>query len=112
MVLTGRLSAGGVEWLAEHVVGGVVVFPGTGFVELGLCAGELVGCDRLEDLTVAVPLVVPERGGVRVQVRVGVEDGAGRRSVEIHTCADDAFDSGSWTLHATGTLSGALETGA
>ncbi|MFJ3498767.1 SDR family NAD(P)-dependent oxidoreductase [Streptomyces sp. NPDC086091] len=104
VVLTGRLSVGAAEWLAEHVVGGVVVFPGTGFVELGLRAGEQVGCDRVEDLTVAVPLVVPERGGVRVQVRVGVEDEAGRRTLEIHGRPEGAAADLPWTLHATGAL--------
>ncbi|WP_460062315.1 type I polyketide synthase [Streptomyces sp. YKOK-I1] len=105
LLLTGRLSCGVQEWLRDHVVAGVVVFPGTGFLELGLRAGESAGCDRVEDLTVAVPLVVPERGGVRVQVRVGAVDGAGRRSLEIHSLAEDALDSDPWTLHATGALS-------
>ncbi|MEU8385768.1 type I polyketide synthase, partial [Streptosporangium sp. NPDC048865] len=38
-VLTGRVSLGSHPWLADHVVGGVVVFPGTGFVELVVRAG-------------------------------------------------------------------------
>ncbi|RDG36776.1 acyltransferase domain-containing protein, partial [Streptomyces corynorhini] len=105
VVLTGRLSAGSVGWLADHVVGGVMVFPGTGLLELGLRAGEEVGCDRVEDLTVVAPLVVPERGGVRVQVRVGVEDESGRRLLEIHSRDDAASDVEVWTLHATGALS-------
>ena len=39
------------------------------FLELALRAGESAGCDRVEDLTLAAPLVLAERGGVRVQVR-------------------------------------------
>ncbi|RDG37067.1 type I polyketide synthase, partial [Streptomyces corynorhini] len=109
VLLTGRLSAGSVGWLADHVVGGAVVFPGTGLLELGLRAGEEVGCDRVEDLTIVAPLVVPDRGGVRVQVRVGVEDEAGRRLLEIHSRDDAAPDSEVWTLHATGAL--AADTG-
>ncbi|MFI1711820.1 beta-ketoacyl synthase N-terminal-like domain-containing protein, partial [Streptomyces griseoruber] len=107
LLLTGRLSCGVQEWLRDHVVAGVVVFPGTGFLELALWAGERAGCGRVEDLTLAAPLVVPERGGVRVQVRVGGPDEGGRRVLEIHSRGEDALDSDAWTLHATGVLSGA-----
>src|SRR5699024_1263258 len=34
VVLTGRLSTSSQGWLNDHAVGGVVVFPGAGFVEL------------------------------------------------------------------------------
>ncbi|MEU1518311.1 SDR family NAD(P)-dependent oxidoreductase [Streptomyces sp. NPDC005811] len=104
VLLTGRLSVVVQEWLRDHVVGGVVVFPGTGFLELALRAGEEVGCGGVEDLTIASPLVVPERGGVRVQVRVGAADDAGRRALEIHSRPEDLPDDLPWTLHATGTL--------
>ncbi|WP_460062317.1 SDR family NAD(P)-dependent oxidoreductase [Streptomyces sp. YKOK-I1] len=109
LLLTGRLSCSVQEWLRDHVVAGVVVFPGTGFLELGLRAGELAGCDRVEDLTVAVPLVVPERGGVRVQVRVGAADDAGRRTLEIHSRLEELPDDLPWTLHATGVLAALAE---
>ncbi|WP_159056427.1 acyltransferase domain-containing protein, partial [Streptomyces sp. DSM 15324] len=104
LLLTGRVSCGVQEWLRDHVVAGVVVFPGTGFLELALRAGEQAGCDRVEDLTIAAPLVVPERGGVRVQVRVGAADEAGRRTVEIHSRLEELPDDLPWTLHATGVL--------
>ncbi|MFF5189616.1 SDR family NAD(P)-dependent oxidoreductase [Streptomyces sp. NPDC000345] len=104
LLLTGRLSLVAQEWLRDHVVAGVVVFPGTGFLELALRAGEQAGCDGVEDLTIAAPLVVPERGGVRVQVRVGAADDAGRRTLEIHSRPEDLPEDVPWTLHATGTL--------
>src|SRR4051794_19852779 len=44
VVLTGRLSLGAQPWLADHGVAGVVVFPGAGFVELAVRAGDEVGC--------------------------------------------------------------------
>ncbi|WP_327313014.1 type I polyketide synthase [Streptomyces sp. NBC_01235] len=109
LLLTGRLSLVAQEWLRDHVVAGVVVFPGTGFLELALRAGEQAGCDGVEDLTIAALLVVPERGGVRVQVRVGAADDAGRRTLEIHSRGDDALDSDPWTLHVTGALSEASD---
>ncbi|WP_285516700.1 type I polyketide synthase, partial [Streptomyces sp. NBRC 14336] len=107
VLLTGRLSSAVQGWLRDHVVAGSVVFPGTGFLELALRAGESAGCDRVEDLTLAAPLVLPGRGGVRVQVRVGVGDASGRRALEIHSRAEDALDGDAWTLHATGALAAA-----
>ncbi|MGQ5640949.1 MULTISPECIES: acyltransferase domain-containing protein, partial [unclassified Streptomyces] len=104
VLLTGRLASAVQGWLGDHVVAGSVVFPGTGFLELALRAGESAGCDRVEELTIAAPLVLPERGGVRVQVRVGAADGSGRRLLEIHSRAEDALDTDPWTLHASGTL--------
>ncbi|WP_443065660.1 SDR family NAD(P)-dependent oxidoreductase [Streptomyces sp. NBC_00557] len=104
VLLTGRLAPAAQEWLRDHVVAGSVVFPGTGFLELALRAGESAGCDRVEELTIAAPLVLPERGGVRVQVRVGAADDSGRRPLEIHSRNEDLTDDRPWTLHATGTL--------
>ncbi|MGQ5663949.1 type I polyketide synthase [Streptomyces sp. ECR2.10] len=103
-VLTGRLSLRSHPWLRDHAVLGAVVFPGTGWAELALRAGVEVGCDRIEDLTIAVPLVIPEQGTVRLQVTVGVADASGRRTVEVHSCPDEAPDDTPWTLHADGVL--------
>ncbi|TYB44906.1 type I polyketide synthase [Actinomadura chibensis] len=102
VVLTGRLSAGTQPWLADHVVGGVVLFPGTGFVELAVRAGDEVGCARIEELTLQAPLVLPAQGGgVQVQVVVGVPDAAGARRVSVHSRAEGVPV---WTQHAAGTL--------
>ncbi|WP_460371073.1 polyketide synthase dehydratase domain-containing protein, partial [Actinocorallia lasiicapitis] len=68
VVLTGRLSVDTHPWLAEHVIGGAVVFPGAGLVELAVRAGDEVGLPRGADLDVEAPLVLPVRGGVAVQV--------------------------------------------
>ncbi|MEU6084969.1 SDR family NAD(P)-dependent oxidoreductase, partial [Streptomyces sp. NPDC047108] len=104
LLFTSRLSLVSHGWLRDHVVAGVVVFPGTGFLELALRVGEQAGCDRVEDLTVVAPLVVPERGGVRLQVRVGAADESGHRALEIHSRTEDALDTDPWTLHVTGVL--------
>ncbi|MCE0446393.1 polyketide synthase dehydratase domain-containing protein [Streptomyces tricolor] len=58
-------------WLADHAVGGAVLVPGTGLVELAVRAGDEVGCGVLEELVIEAPLVLPEQGGVRLQVAVG-----------------------------------------
>ncbi|MEV4311991.1 type I polyketide synthase [Actinocrispum sp. NPDC049592] len=98
MVLTGRVSAAGQPWIADNEVLGKTLLPGSGLMEIALRAGAEVGCSVVEELTLAAPLVVPERGAVRIQVAVGEEDN-GRRSVRIHSRAGD-----SWTLHAEGAV--------
>ncbi|MFI0816153.1 SDR family NAD(P)-dependent oxidoreductase [Streptomyces sp. NPDC021098] len=110
-VLTGRLSAGTQPWLTDHVVGGGVVFPGTGFVELAVRAGDEVGCGRIEELTIEAPLVLAERGTASLQVLVGPDDGAGRRSVEVYARGEDDIHQ-PWARHAAGTLAPATGDGA
>ncbi|GAA5705600.1 3-ketoacyl-CoA thiolase [Streptomyces avermitilis] len=102
-VLTGLLSLGTHPWLADHAVNGIVLLPGTAFVELAIRAGDETGCGWIEDLTLELPLVVPERGGVTLQVAVGPEDESGRRQLSVHSRVDDR----SWLRHATGVLSSA-----
>ena len=110
VVLTGRLSAGSQGWLADHAVGGVVVFPGAGFVELAIRAGDEVGCSVVDELMLASPLVIPATGAVSVQVVVGGADESGCRAVSVFSRRD--AHSG-WTLHAEGVVRpGAIEPGA
>ncbi|MFI6945112.1 SDR family NAD(P)-dependent oxidoreductase [Streptomyces sp. NPDC050422] len=107
-VLTGRLAVAGQPWLADHVVLDTVLFPGAGFVELAVRAGDHVGCDVLEELALHAPLVLPEDGAVAVQVVVGAADETARRTVGVY--ARDESDSGpDWTLHAEGVLAGGVE---
>ncbi|WP_370593024.1 SDR family NAD(P)-dependent oxidoreductase, partial [Streptomyces sp. NBRC 110028] len=110
VVLTGRLSIGSRPWLADHVVDGSVLFPGTGFVELAVRAGDEVGCGRIDELTLHEPLVLAERGRVAVQVVVGTADEAGRRAVTVYSRDQDAIDL-PWSRHATGLLTAATSTG-
>ncbi|WP_405095218.1 type I polyketide synthase [Micromonospora sp. NBC_01412] len=103
VVLTGRLSVSTHGWLADHVVGGVVVVPGTALVELAVRAGDEVGASRVRELTVAAPLVLPASGGVRVQVRVGAADASGVRAVTVHSQPEEDADP-EWVRHAEGVL--------
>ncbi|TRV70907.1 beta-ketoacyl synthase, partial [Streptomyces sp. 130] len=103
IVLTGRLSLGDQAWIADHGVLGSVLLPGTAFVELAIRAGDEVGCDLLEELTLQAPLVLPEQGGVAIQVAVGAADPAGRRTVSVYSRGDGA-DHAPWTRHAEGIL--------
>ncbi|MFI9522068.1 type I polyketide synthase [Streptomyces narbonensis] len=101
-VFTGRLSTRTHPWLADHAVAGSVLVPGTGLLELVLAAGEQAGAGHVEELLLSAPLVLPERGGVQVQVVVGgAEESAGRRAVEVYGRPDGE---GSWILHASGSV--------
>ncbi|MGW6802523.1 SDR family NAD(P)-dependent oxidoreductase, partial [Streptomyces sp. NPDC055039] len=108
VLFTGRLSVQSHPWLADHAVMGRVLLPGTALLELAIRAGDEVGCDRVAELTLAAPLVLPERGAVQVQVAVGVPDESGRRSVGVYSRPEDASDA-PWTQHATGSLEGGSE---
>ncbi|WP_373920581.1 type I polyketide synthase [Streptomyces rapamycinicus] len=103
LLLTGRLSLRTHAWLADHAVLGRVVLPGTAFVELALRAGDAVGCDRLEELTLEMPLVLPEDGAVQVQLVVSAPRETGHREFSVYARGDDA-PSESWTRYARGTL--------
>ncbi|MFC9654128.1 beta-ketoacyl synthase N-terminal-like domain-containing protein, partial [Streptomyces sp. NPDC056937] len=61
VLFTGRLSVQSHPWLADHAVMGRVLLPGTALLELAVRAGDEVGCDRVEELTLAAPLTLPER---------------------------------------------------
>ncbi|WP_408055691.1 SDR family NAD(P)-dependent oxidoreductase, partial [Streptomyces apricus] len=104
VVLSGRLSLQAQPWLADHAVMGTVLFPGTGFVELAIRAGDEVECTVLEELTLHAPLVLPERGGVAVQVMAAAPDTQGRQQVRVHARPEDAPLDEQWTLHAEGLL--------
>ncbi|MFF3216098.1 SDR family NAD(P)-dependent oxidoreductase [Streptomyces sp. NPDC002886] len=105
VVLTGRLSVTTHPWLADHVVGGSVFFPGTGFVELAIRAGDQVGCGEVDELTLEAPLVLPERGGIQLQVAVGAPaQGSQGRPFSIHSRPQHAEADLPWTRHATGLL--------
>ncbi|WP_156758128.1 type I polyketide synthase, partial [Actinokineospora pegani] len=102
LVFSSRLSPRSHPWLADHAIGGVVILPGSGLVELAVRAGDEAGCPVLDELVVEAPLVVPETG-VRVQVALGGPAEDGTRAVDVYSLRDGA--TGSWTRHATGLLS-------
>ncbi|MBT2387218.1 type I polyketide synthase [Streptomyces sp. ISL-11] len=104
VVLTGRLSSRTQPWLADHAVGDTVLLPGTGFVELAIRAGDEVGCDTVEELTLQAPLIVPGRGAVQLRLTVAEPDESGRRGLGVYSRPEGAEAHEAWTCHATGAL--------
>jgi acyl transferase domain-containing protein len=98
LVLTGRIGTADQPWLADHRVRGRVVFPGTGFAELAVRAGDAVDCARIAELVLETPLVVPERG---CQIRVALTGQDHGWALAVHARSDAGE---AWTRHATGLL--------
>ncbi|WP_344318801.1 type I polyketide synthase, partial [Streptomyces yatensis] len=105
LLCTGLLSVAAQPWLADHVVAGHMTFPGAGFVELAVRAGDEAGCGLVEELTLDAPLVLPgqDEDGVRIQVALGGPGDGGRRTLAIYARPANTPDA-PWTRHATGTL--------
>ena len=107
--LIGRISLQTHPWLADHAVAGVVLLPGTAFLELALQAGQRVGATRVSELTLQSPLVLDEETGVRVQVSIGEPGESGEREILIHsrpepTSGEEIGEAVEWSCHAQGVL--------
>ncbi|WHT16638.1 SDR family NAD(P)-dependent oxidoreductase [Crossiella sp. CA-258035] len=103
VVCVGRISLAAHPWLADHVAGGLILFPGTGFLELAVRGGDLVGCPAVEELNLAVPLVLAANGTTTVQLVLRAPDETGRRELGVYSRPAGQEDA-SWTQHATGVL--------
>ncbi|OLM14049.1 Malonyl CoA-acyl carrier protein transacylase [Pseudonocardia sp. Ae505_Ps2] len=95
-----RLSVRDHPWLADHVVDGAVLLPGTALLDAVAALADRLGAPVVEELTVSAPIVVPAAGAIDLQVEVGPEEG-GRRAVAVHVRARPEEP---WAEHATGTL--------
>ncbi|MGA5566893.1 polyketide synthase dehydratase domain-containing protein, partial [Streptomyces platensis] len=104
-LFTGRLSLRTHPWLADHAVTGTVLFPGTGFLELAVRAADEVGCDRVEEFTIAAPLVLPERGAVQLQLSVEAPDESGRRTLNLYSRPEGDLGAQPWVRNASGVVS-------
>ncbi len=105
MVLTGRVSPALQDWLAGHTVAGSVVFPGTGFLEIVLHAGEYARCPVIDELVLHTPLVLSEHAPTDMQILVQPVDPGGRRGFSVHARTSADQGTAGWVLHASGTLS-------
>ena len=108
-LFTGEISTASSPWLADHVVLGVLLVPGTTFVEIAMHVAAQVGCEVLRELVMEAPLLLEGRRGAQLQVSVGEPDEAGERTIAIHSrptggASEDPTASEPWTRHAAGAL--------
>ena len=107
---TGRVSVKTHPWLADHAVMDTVVMPGTGFLEMALAAGQRVGAETVEELTLEWPLLFAEDDAVQVQLSVAQPDEDGRCVVSVYSRPEglmgEESDGEGWVLHASGVLVG------
>ncbi|WP_433335343.1 type I polyketide synthase [Spirillospora sp. CA-294931] len=96
-LFTGRVSASTHPWLDGRLWDAALL-------EMVIRAGDEAGCGTLDELTIESSPVLPDSGGLRLQVRVGEPGDRGRRTVTVHSRADDESP---WTLHATARLASA-----
>ncbi|MGY0055443.1 type I polyketide synthase [Streptomyces sp. LZ34] len=107
LLFTGRLSLRTHPWLADHAIFDTVLLPGTAILELALRAGDEAGYDSVEELALQVPLVLPERGSVVLQLLLGAPTPDARRPFTLSSRLDDGLRPAAdqtWTCHATGML--------
>ncbi|MFJ3794578.1 SDR family NAD(P)-dependent oxidoreductase, partial [Kitasatospora sp. NPDC090091] len=106
MLFTGQLSLRAQPWLSDHAVLDSVLLPGTAFVELAIRAGDEVGCERVEELTLEAPLVLSPESEVQLQLSLGEADAAGRRALAVYSRPEGGASAGQqpWVRNATGTL--------
>ncbi len=112
-VFTGRLAIDTQPWIADHAVMDTVLMPGTGLLELALAAGQYVGAEAVQELTLQAPLLLAQEGALRIQVTVAEPDPGGARKIEIYSCPHTELEyqpeSSVWTLHAAGVIGSATE---
>ncbi|MET8952768.1 SDR family NAD(P)-dependent oxidoreductase [Streptomyces sp. NPDC004533] len=109
LVFTSRVSTGTHPWLEQHTVRGNVVLSAACLVETAVRAGDEAGAAVLEELSLIAPLVLPARGSVQLQVRVGAPDGDGGRPLTVHARHEAehgvaGHGGAPWTLYARGRL--------
>ncbi|MGW7256864.1 SDR family NAD(P)-dependent oxidoreductase [Streptomyces sp. NPDC054834] len=104
--LTGRPARTTQPWLADHDLLGTSTLPAAALVEAALRAGAEFGCDRLAELALDAPVVLPEEGGVPLHVVVGAAGEDGRRPVTVYARGAEGTEGteDAWVRHAEGVL--------
>ncbi|MEU7474262.1 SDR family NAD(P)-dependent oxidoreductase, partial [Streptomyces sp. NPDC044984] len=108
-LFTSQISMQVHPWLLDHKVGGTVVLPGTGYLEMAVRAADQVGCGRVQELVLSTPMVLDEKVPTALQVVLGAPDEEGTRTIAFYSRPSDATDA-PWTRHATGSLAAAEHT--
>ncbi|MEV6279151.1 type I polyketide synthase [Nocardia sp. NPDC051832] len=100
-LFTGRLSVATHPWIADHMSYGVMVLPSATLIEFLLVAGDRIGCEAVEELTLQAPIVPADGDEIELQVLVQAPGATGHRPFDFYfrTSASDE-----WIHNATGTL--------
>lgn len=96
-----HLDLSAFPYLKDHQVGGVVVFPAAGFVEMALAAGSIRHPSEeieLEDFEIHVPLLLSETHSKTV--RLSLEEQSGNFSIKSR----DRLSQDRWVSHVSGRL--------
>ncbi|WSY37695.1 SDR family NAD(P)-dependent oxidoreductase [Embleya sp. NBC_00888] len=96
VVGSGRLSLRRHPWLADHVVHGAVLVPGTVAAELAVWAARKVGCDVVDELTLETPLVLSRTADREIRVVVD-----GKRVISVYSRGEGEPE---WTRNAVGVV--------
>jgi len=85
--------------LADHVVGGAVVFPAAGFAEVAVAAGhhwQPGAVIEIEDLEIRAPLILGEEPSRLMRTAIDARDG------QLSIKSRDQLSKEAWTLHVVG----------
>lgn len=90
-------------WLQDHQVGGAVVFPGAGYIEMALAAAkQWLGSEQerflLEEIDILAPMVFDEGQARTLRFSLNARDGGFVIKSKPRLAGDE------WTLHASGRI--------
>ncbi|WP_067842478.1 type I polyketide synthase [Nocardia lijiangensis] len=105
LTATAAISVQTQPWLADHVVGGSILFPGTGFVELAIRIGNEVQCPIVRELTLLAPLVLSQEGAIPLHILLSEADEQGERDIAFYSRTSEFAAQPQWQIHAKGQLS-------
>ncbi|WP_327147860.1 type I polyketide synthase [Nocardia sp. NBC_01329] len=108
-LFAGRLTTRTHPWLADHVLAGAAVVPGSVWVDIALAAGARVGAETVSELRIHPPL--PAAEVLDLQVSVAAADDHGQRSFTVHARRDTGDESSAavWVRCASGMLASAVD---
>ncbi|MFI9825751.1 SDR family NAD(P)-dependent oxidoreductase, partial [Streptomyces sp. NPDC052013] len=105
-VFTGAMSQETQPWTRDHAVFGIVLVPGTAMCEMALTIGRRLGCEVVDEMVIAAPLVLEEGVTRQIRVTVGAAGEDGRREIAFFSRIDAGEDMVTeLTCHARGWLS-------
>ena len=101
-----RLDPARDGWLADHVVAGTALVPGTMLLSLVAEVAAAAGSPVIGDLALTAPLPLPTDGALDLLVTLDPARETGITTVTVHARPPH----GDWAVHATGTLGAATVT--